>query len=283
MRAGFFVRMLLIAASIVNPEARPSSVKMTVLPVRSGMGRPCRNTWIRSSTFLCVAATAISTSSCRKPRASRSLSLISTVPSQVNCTELRFCTSRDTDFTDNRKAKRGLPCTCKPGSCQDSSLRNGEDNPVGYSRKSPDKFTKPASRVVAVLKNETVFTQPGIINNFFLCSHFIPLFPQGISTRHPAITGFPHDLVKSPAKKMIDSGTFCILMFPNFSLPRPGKTGQPGAGQLNCPAPTIIMEPARNEIQNMYRDSSPVEGKLKNFTKNIPWVLWRDTSYVIRQ
>ena len=83
MRAGPEVRILCIAASMVNPDASPSSTRMVVFPARSGNGLPLVNRAIRSCTFFLVKATAASTSPCDSPSASRNRSLINTCPSQV--------------------------------------------------------------------------------------------------------------------------------------------------------------------------------------------------------
>jgi hypothetical protein len=62
IRADPEVRILCIAASMVNPDASPSSTRMVVFPVRSGNVLPPVNCSIRSRTFFLVSATAASTS-----------------------------------------------------------------------------------------------------------------------------------------------------------------------------------------------------------------------------
>ena len=83
MRAGCIARILSSAASIVKPDASPSSVRMTDFPASVGNGLPAVYRAIRPCTFRRVAAIAASTCTCDSPSAARSRSLISTRPSQV--------------------------------------------------------------------------------------------------------------------------------------------------------------------------------------------------------
>lgn len=71
-RCGFIVRILVTAASMVYPDARPSSVRITHFFVRSGNGLPVANLAIRSRIFRRVAAIAVSTSFCDSPSVLRS-------------------------------------------------------------------------------------------------------------------------------------------------------------------------------------------------------------------
>ena len=164
IRAGLLSRRLCIAASIVNPDARPSSTRITVFPAGSGANRVPVKRATRSLTFFLVSAIASSTSGARRPSAERRSSLISTCPSQVTAPNPDSVVPGIRIFRDDRKRQRS---TKNPGNFpanRHATGRDGKDQRVLYGRESFQKRSQSSSRIMAGRKDETLFPQVGVVD-----------------------------------------------------------------------------------------------------------------------